>query len=349
MCGLLWSVSGYQERLWMIVIPKEKPIIGNLNSYYIQIERLIEHFQGEVGCGSLYFKSLSSEGALFFDKDEILNGVFCQKNEEITGSDAVGRLIETSAKTNYSLNVYILRAEDIYFWSNIPDAKRIYQDLTTEFTDLEGLIKKMRSEGLTGFIEAMIGEEKGGGLIFINNGQVSGGSYSWGEGDSFRSAEDQEKLIQMTKDHGGSFHVSRIPMVDNELIEDADIELEAEEISEIPSTRIITAMEEMIAIFERTIKTMKISESEFATLLKRKFVEKADRFPFLDPFAAEFIYADKKITFDGNTSNKELTLGVIESITELANELNVSRQFNENLVTWIKKYEEEVSTYEIKF
>ena len=59
----------------MIVIPKENPIIGNLNSYYVQIERLIEHFQGEVGCGCLYFKSLSSEGILFFDKDEILNEI----------------------------------------------------------------------------------------------------------------------------------------------------------------------------------------------------------------------------------------------------------------------------------
>lgn len=333
----------------MIVIPKENPIIGNLNSYYIQIERLIEHFQGEVGCGSLYFKSLSSEGILFFDKDEILNGVYCQKNEEIIGSDAINRLIETSGKTNYSLNVYILRAEDIYFWSNIPDAKRIYQDLTTEFTDLEGLIKKMRSEGLTGFIEAVIAEEKGGGLIFINNGQISGGSYSWGKGDSFRSAEDQQQLIQLTKDHGGSFHVSRIPMIENELVEDADIEIDAEEISDIPSTRIITAMEEMIAIFERTIKAMKISESDFATLLNRKFVEKADRFPFLDPFAAEFKYADKKITFDGNTTNKELTLGVIESINELADELNATNKFKANLVTWIKKYDEEVTTFEIKF
>ena len=138
-------------------------------------------------------------------------------------------------------------------------------------------------------------------------------------------------------------------MMENELVEEEDIELEAEEISDIPSARIITAMEEMIAIFERTIKALKISESDFATLLDRKFVEKADQFPFLDPFAAEFKYADKKISFDGNTTNNELTQGVIESINELAKELNASKQFKDNLVTWIKKYNEEVTTYEIKF
>lgn len=332
----------------MIVIPKENPIIGNLNSYYVQIERLIEHFQGEVGCGSLYFKSSSSEGIIFFDKDEILNGIFFQKNNEINGPEAIDQLIKSSEKTNYILSVYLLRAEDIYFWSTIPEAKRIYQDLTTEFTDLEGLIKKMKSEGLTGFIEVVIGEEKGGGLIFFNNGELSGGSYSWGDGDSPRGTEDQKKLIQLTKDLGGSFHVSRIPMDDNGLIEDADIELDAEENSEQPSTRIITAMEEMIAIFERTVNAMKNVDQDFATLLNRKFVEKADLFPFLDPFAAEFKYANEKIIFEGDTTDKELTQGVLESITEIAGELDALVPFKKNLVTWMKKYSEEVDTFDIK-
>ena len=332
----------------MIIIPKEHPIIGNLNSYYVQIDRLIEHFQGEVGCGSLYFKSLSSEGILFFDKDEILNGIFSTKNEETTGPKIVNPLIKSSETTNYSLSVYVLRTEDIYLWSTIPEAKRIYQDLTTEFTDLEGLIKKMKSEELTGFIEVAIGEDKGGGLVFFNNGQISGGSYSWGSGDSLRGVEDQQKLVQLTKDYGGTFNVSRIPMDENGLIEDADIEISAEEIAIKPSRRIVTAMEEMIAIFERTVRSMKNIDTDFATLLNRKFVEKADRYPFLDPFAAEFKYHSEKITFDGDTTDKELTGGVLESINELASELDATAQFKNNLVTWVKKYKEEVKAFDIK-
>ncbi len=343
----------------MIVIPKENPIIGNLNSYYVQIERLIEHFQGEVGCGCLYFKSLSSEGVLFFDKDEILNGIFYQKNEEINGPEAIDLLIKSSEKTNYLLSVYLLRSEDIYFWSTIPEAKRIYQDLTTEFTDLEGLIKKMKSEGLTGFIEVVIGEEKGGGLIFFNNGELSGGSYSWGDGDSPRGSEDQKKLIQLTKDFGGSFQVSRIPLEKNGKAENVEAEIEAEEVEDGPSARIITAMEEMIAIFERTISGLKTIDTDFATLLSRKFVEKADRYPFLDPFAAELKYANEKITFEGQTTDKEFTEGILQSLLELAEEIDVSNQsvrsggalsihFKNNLVTWMKKYNEEVMKYNIQ-
>lgn len=330
----------------MIVIPKEDPIIGHLNSYYVQIERLIEHCQGEFGCGGLYFKSLSSEGILFFDKDEILNGVFAQKGEEITGSMAIDPLIQSSDATNYALCVYLLRAEDIGFWSTMPEAKRIYQDLTTEFTDLEGLIKKMKSEGLTGFIDVNIGEGQGGGLIFFNSGQVSGGSYSWGSGDSQRDDADQQKLVQFTKDYGGSFHVSRISIDENGKRADT-FDLDAEEISDRPSVRIVNAMGEMIAIFERTVRSLKHVDNDFATLLNRKFVEKADRYPFLDPFAAELKYAQQRIEVEADTSDEDLTAGLCEAIRELASELGAGSKFKDNLVNWRKKYKEEVEAFGI--
>ena len=333
----------------MIVIPKENPVIANLNSYYVQVDRLIEHFQGEVGCGCLHFHSLSSEGILFFDKDEVLNGLFLQKKGKISGKPAIDALIKSSAETNYALNVYILRSEDIYFWSTIPEAKRIYQDLTTEFTDLEGLIKKMTSEGLTGFIDVVIKENNGGGLVFFNNGGISGGSYSWGRGDSARGKADHDRLIQLTKDYGGAFHVSRISMTGNDKPLEEDVDLEPEELSEKPSNRIVTAMGEMLAIFERTVKSMKNVDSDFATVLNRKFVEKADRYPFLDPFAAEFKYANEEIVFDGDTTDEELTRGILESIAELSVELNVSQKFKNNLITWMKKYKEEVQAYSISF
>jgi hypothetical protein len=331
----------------MIVIPKEDPIIGHLNSYYVHVDKLIEHFQGEVGCGGLYFKSPSSEGIVFFDKDEILNGVFLRKNEEVTGAQAIEPLIESSASTNYALSVYLLRSDDIYFWSTMPDAKRIYQDLTTEFTDLEGLIKKMKSEGLTGFIDVQIGDGKGGGFVFFNSGQVSGGSFSWGSGDSKRGDADLDRLVQLTKDHGGSFHVSRITLNENNKREDTSLDLDAEEISDSPSLRIVTAMGEMIAIFERTVRSLRNIDGDFVTLLNRKFVEKADRYPFLDPFAAELRYANQELVVEGDASDRELTSGLCEAIRELAEELGATAKFKSNLVNWHKKYKEEVETYGI--
>jgi hypothetical protein len=343
--------SGYPNHAWemigMIVIPKETPISGHLNSYFVQIDRLIEHCQGEVGCGGLYFKSSSSEGILFFDKDEILNGVFSQRGEETTGAEVVDVLINSSESTNYALSVYLLRAEDIYFWSTIPAAKRIYQDLTTEFTDLEGLIKKMKAEGLTGFIDVQIGEGQGAGLIFFNNGQISGGSYSWGNGDQLRNESDQEKLVQLTKDHGGAFHVSRITIDESSKSSETVLDLDAEEVTDRPSLRIVNAMGEMLAIFERTVQASRNVDNDFVTLLNRKFVEKADQYPFLDPFAAELQYVNQKIVVDGDATDEELTSGLCEAIRELADELGVTTTFKSNLINWEKKYKEEVEAFRI--
>ena len=332
----------------MLVIPREKPTLGNMNSYYVQIPRLIEHFQGEVGGGALYFKSSASEGILFFDKDEILNGFVTGRNGEATGRDVIDQLIRSTESTNYTLSVYQIRTEDIYFWSAIPDAKRIYQDLSTEFTDLEGLVKKMGTEELTGFIEVSIGQSRDGGLIMLNNGQVCGGSYSWGAGDSLRDDQDLAKLIKMTKAQGGLFHVSRMQPVErsNNKIEP---ELEAEDIEPTPSLRVLTAVEELMVIFERTTRKVKNLDSDFATLLNRKFVEKAEKYPFLDPFAAEFKYADQKISFIGDTTDAEMLQGVLESIAEIAEEIGVQRQFKGNLDTWAKKHQADVKNLQIHF
>jgi hypothetical protein len=92
---------------------------------------------------------------------------------------------------------------------------------------------------------------------------------------------------------------------------------------------------------------LKNIENDFPTLLNRKFVEKAERYPFLDPFAAEFKYANEEITIEGDTTDRELTHGICESIAELAEELDASPQFKSNLVTWKKKYKDEVEAFAI--
>ncbi len=295
----------------------------------------------------MHFKSSSSEGILFFDKDEILNGYTAGRNGETKGRDVIEQLIRSTESTNYILSVYQIRTEDIYFWSTIPNAKRIYQDLSTEFTDLEGLVKKMGTEELTGFIEVVIGQSQDGGLIMFNNGQVCGGSYSWGAGDSLRDDQDLARLFKMTKERGGLFHVSRMQPADStETV--LDLDPEAEEITPTPSLRVLTAIEELMVVFERAVLTVRNLDADFATLLNRKFVEKAEKYPFLDPFAAEFKYADKKISFVGDTTDEELIHGILESITEIAEEIGAHKKLKSNLETWVKKYKHEVDTFKIR-
>ena len=57
----------------------------------------------------------------------------------------------------------------------------------------------MSSEKLTGYIDVTIGGGPEGGLIFIINGKIMGGSYSWNNWESAPSRKSQELLIGKTK------------------------------------------------------------------------------------------------------------------------------------------------------
>ncbi|MEJ2100163.1 MAG: hypothetical protein P8X68_09310 [Desulfobacterales bacterium] len=158
----------------MVVIPKQQPVLENLNVYYLKVRKLLEHFQGEIGSGGVYFKSHAAEGVIFFDQNELVNGFFQDRDIKISGSEAIERLLKAGDNYNFTVNIYEIDAEEVYYWAGIPTAEKIYRGLSTEFTDLEGLIKKMSSEKLTGYIDVSIGEGKEMGLIFLINGKIMG-------------------------------------------------------------------------------------------------------------------------------------------------------------------------------
>ncbi|MBW1796816.1 MAG: hypothetical protein JRJ21_00140 [Deltaproteobacteria bacterium] len=327
----------------MIIVPKEKPAVENLNSYYLDIRKLIEHYQGEVGSGCVHFKASSAEGVVFFDKDDLLNGFFRDSKGEAQGKTVIDRLVEAAVGHNFAISIYEINAEKVYFWANIPAADKIYEDLSAEFTDLEGLIKKMGSEKLTGFIDVSIGEGNEGGLIFFDDGEIIGNSFSWGKGELNRSKESQEILIQKTKELGGIFHVSRISLKKEGGV------LESEDLDQKGMPDVLTMLESLLSVFERVITSDREIESDFNTLLKKKFVEKADDFVFLDPFAAEFKYADQKVTFTGDAGDEELVKGLTECVNEIAEGLGILAQVKAELGPWSEKYGKELEKFHVSF
>lgn len=327
----------------MVIIPRDKPVLENLNIYYLNIKKLLEHYQGEIGTGGVYFKSHAAEGAIFFDKDDLLNGHYKDKQNDISGRDAIERLLKAGKQHNFMVTIYEIAENEVYYWASIPTAEKIYKDLSTEFTDLEGLINKMISEKLTGYIDVSIGRGKEAGLIFIINGNITGGSYSWSNGKPTTNKENQKLLISKTKEQGGIFNVCRIPIsklrVDkqtgNSLIDDTET--------------ILDMLEELLVTFESVVSTTKKIRTDFSKLLKQKFVEKADKYSFLDPFAGELEYSRRHLAYTGDSGNKDLANGIIDSVKEMAMELGVLPRLVSELESWSDKYAQELSAFGIEF
>jgi hypothetical protein len=327
----------------MVVIPRQQPVLENLNIYYLKVRKLLEHFQGEIGTGGVYFKSHVAEGVIFFDQNELLSGFLQDRDVEISGHNAIERLLEAGDDYNFSVNIYEIGTEEVYFWASIPAAEKIYQDLSTEFTDLEGLIKKMSAEKLTGYIDVSIGNGREKGLIFLINGKIMGGSYSWGNGSPSPSKKNQDLLIQKTKDLGGSFNVCRIPLTKSETEREPGIE------GPKHPEKAIEILEELLGIFEKMVRLKGKKRIDFEKLLKQKLVEHADRYAFLDPFAGEFEYRQHKITFSGQANDQDLAFAVFVVVKEMAQELGLMSPLIENLDSWSVKYSEELAIYEITF
>lgn len=326
----------------MVIIPREKPVIENLNIYYLDVKKLLEHYQGEIGSGGVYFKCHAAEGVIFFDKDDLLNAFYKEKDLELFGADAVDRIINDGGNYNFTVSVYRIGLDEVYFWSSIPAAEKIYKDLSTEFTDLEGLIRKMSSEKLTGYIDVAIANGQEGGLIFIINGKIMGGSFTWDNGEPGPTKKSQDMLIRKTKEHGGTFNVCRIPL--------AKMKKEGKPSAPFarPSKNILTMLEDFLKIFEKTVSENKKLKIDFTKILKKKFVENAERYAFLDPFAGEFDYSDGRLTFTGAASDKELVDGVLTSVNQLAQELGLLPQLLEHSREWSEKYTTQLANFRIK-
>ena len=108
-------------------------------------------------------------------------------------------------------------------------------------------------------------------------------------------------------------------------------------------------LEALLVMLERIVSENKKIKADFGTLLKRKLVEKADSYSFLDPFIGEFEYSDQKISFTGNASDEEIASGLAASAKELAEELGILSQLKDNLTSWSKKYEKELAMFGISF
>jgi hypothetical protein len=348
----------------MIIIPKEKPVVENLNSYYIMLDKFLEHYQGALESGGIYFYSPNAEAVIFFDDENVLNGFYREKASETAGQAAVDKIFQTVGGTNFSVSVYRIRPDRLYYWANLPGSSILYRDLSSEFADLEGLIKKMENEKLTGYIEVQLGQQQEQGLLFFYNGELLGGTTSKGKSDVDRTPAYRDDLIKRCREEGGVFNVHKTdlhrgPIQQKPKPSAPEKEFAAPQAEVKPTLsaagsagatdtqQVVQMLRDLLVILETVVRSSKRQRYDFETLLNRKFMEKVDKYEFLDPFAAEIRYAKGNLAFDGDASPEQLIAGVTECVRELVVELEVSGQFRKRLGSWQSAYSDQIERYGI--
>jgi hypothetical protein len=352
----------------MIVVPKETPIIEELNSYYLNIEKLFQYYQGIIDAGCAFFQLPSSEGVVFFDAFNLINGVFKDNTSLVRGKEAIDLLIEEAKSKKIMISIYEIPPERIAFWANVANAEDLYKDLSTEFTDLEGLIRKMMSDRLTGYVEVAFNSNDIA-LLFLHNGQVIGSVSAESKWQLVRTEKNQLDLVEKSRKIGAMLNVRRIVMeqiamngiaqgsVDsanqtrnngNAVNSVSKPEAPSEPSEDPKPLNIREMLQYVMLIYDKFISNNRKIQGDFDTILKRKFVEKVDKYDFLDPFTAEFKYANGKIEFSGRVDDVRLTTGLIECLHEIAAENDMQKWLDKSLWPLREKYAREIDFLKIK-
>jgi hypothetical protein len=321
--------------LQKLLLPVDTPRYLDLNSYYMDVPKFIGHFRENNFTGCIHFRSHQAEAVLYYDQDEILNTLFTDQKGSESGDEAISALINSTKQVNYLISIYDIHPKKIYFWANLTIADPLYKDLNAEFTDLEGLIKKMASEKLIGYIEVVLPGNQGGFILF-HGGTVMSKTYNWENDVLVPTSHGLDTLVRKSRESGGTFHVKRVAP-------------ETQQNREQIVLNTLAMIEDLLQITEEVIGSNRKFRGKFDTLLRKKFLDKSERFGCLDPFLCEFQYENRKASFDGNAAPGELARGVFEAVAELGVELGLTKQLGTRLTPWAAKNSRKINSIGVPY
>jgi hypothetical protein len=329
----------------MLLLPQHQPIIEGLNSYYLNVRKFFEHHHRELGTFGIHMKSPRFEGMVYFDSGQFISAICLNGGQSFFGEDAFERLMSAVEKYNFSVSVYAINPEMIFFWANALQAQPLHRDLTTDITDLDRLITNMINQQLTGFIEIFLADDSASAILFFNSGKILGASTSPGETrESIEVVRD--RLVKETNAKGGVFHISTISISQknkDRSINPVDSEAEhpdpvatpsqpatAESLDPLPMLEEVLRLSEAVCMERKRVK-------DFPTQFRKAAMELADKYSFLDPFLKEFEFSGGKVRLEGNVPSQALVGGVLECIQKVLGPLGLTDRFNEKADGWFRK------------
>lgn len=279
-----------------MMFPKDRTLYPNLNTSFTSFEALLGDLQGRKLTGYVEVTFPGYTGTLLFSEGEVVNA--CQQDgaTRLTGPNAARLIAERATEKDGTINVYSAFPDVVLLLHRLMDSRPLYKDLTSAFTSLDRLIAKLRSDGLTGYVEVHLGEDNGLGVIYLHTGEPIESVLS--QGETFKTGQEAlNGIVQSVNSHGGVFHVFVEASAGPEAVPTAGQAKAAGE-AEAHRDELLAFWSETLARAEETVDLL-AKPGRFLLAFKEVLVSRAVTYPFLDPFAAEFKYAGGHIEFEG--------------------------------------------------
>ncbi len=273
-----------------MILPKERSIYANLNTSFTSFSELLADQEERRLSGFIRLTFPGYEGALFLVDGQLINAVEEFGDGRTVGSSAAAAIAEKANGKNGTLDVDAAPGEIVELVARVLDARPLYKDLTSAFTSLERLFTKLQQDALTGYVEIILPGDGGTAMVLLRNGEAIESVFSSAT-ESLTGFEARSAVVQSVATLGGTFNVYRVA-------DESEPALPAPVGSISDSSPLLAFWAEVCGGIE-TVADGLGTPGKFRMALREVLVARANTYPFLDPFAAEFEYTDKAIVFEG--------------------------------------------------
>jgi hypothetical protein len=287
-----------------MIFPKRDAIYQNLNTSFTNFGELLVDLRENSFTGVVLVSFWEYEGILLLDNGNIVNAIEEINGDVITGQNAVKNVSNKAMEKDGTVSVYSQNGDMVTMLASVAKSEILYKDLSTEFTSLEALITKLKTEDHTGYIEVKFEANQQKGYIFLLAGRVIDALLT-ARGEEISGSAVLSRILGITSTMSATFSVYR-SAVEKALSEGEMIE------ASYNLPQLLAAWSAIISTIESVVDGLFVSE-EFLNTIKDVLVSNADDYPFLDPFAAQFQYKDGEVSFSGEVT-KNFNQGIGKSL-----------------------------------
>ncbi len=274
-----------------MIFPKRDSVYQNLNTSFTNFGELLLDLKENGFTGVVQVSYWEYEGVLLMDSGTIINAIEEISETILTGQSAVASVTDKAKEKDGAISVFSQKGDMITMLASVAKSEIVYENLSTEFTSLDALISKLQSEDHTGYIEVAFAGNGQKGFIFLLAGQVIE-ALLLVRGEEISGSTVVNRILELTSSAGAVFSVYKAA------VEDALSESEMiKASSNLP--KLLEVWGAVIHAVESAADSL-LGKGEFLKGFKDVLIEKADIYPFLDPFAAKFLYEAGEVSFSGD-------------------------------------------------
>lgn len=287
-----------------MTLPRGKIVYENLNTSFTNFEELLADLKTNLVTGAVHILLWEVEGILLLDNGSIVHAVeFSEKSRKLA-QDAVKSLLQKVTGKNGTISVYRFPAEVVTLLTETSNSEVVYKNLSSDFTQIEMLLNKLKDESHTGFVEIVTPENKHLATVFIQQGESQDCIVS--QNDTVVAEPlDLPHLVTRVKQQGAVFNVYKTGLPAK--MQKLSIRNE--------NPAILGFWETILIILEKYFEPR-----TFERLLRQTLIDFAEKYPFLDPFAGEFSYTNRKVFLE-NTSAEDFSRGMVEVVRQMISQI----------------------------